>query len=241
MLQGLTAPQRTALGGKCEWLEIPADRAIFEHRQKGRHVYFLIAGRAAVYVERRPGEPVEFGRLAPGQMFGDLSVIDDGPQPVSVRSIEPCRVARLDQRTFLDLLKADASVMLAVMRHLAASVRTLQMRWIELGTVDEAGRLVAELQRLAFEGDIHGDTSLVRDMPDRGEVARRIASSREVVLRHLKRLQHQGVIEIDGRELRIVSLERLDALVRVARGESETAADTKQRSRAAPRKAPRRR
>lgn len=221
-LQSLPEATLKAIEAGCEWLNMPADRRIIDFRQADRHVYFLVEGTAEVARKAHGGRIMDFGELYAGEMFGLIAAVDGKGRSAAVVAQTPCYLARMDGDAFIALLQREPTVMLAVLRHLSGLVRTLTARCFELSTVAVQGRLLAELLRLALDGEISGDTAFVRRLPNRKELAGRIATAREVVSRNMQRLHQLGVIQLVGTSsIRVPSIARLDAMVREALGDIE--------------------
>lgn len=203
----------------CHWHDVAGDRPILDSRSGDRSVYFLVEGHALALLPTSSGRTVELCELHAGQMFGEISAIDGRARSAWVVARTPCVVARLEGEHFCALIEREPLVMKTVLRHLTGMVRTLTARVFELSVLAVPARLQAELLRIALEGDVSGDSAIVRRLPTHTELANRIATAREVVSREIGRLDRLGIIERRGTVMRVPSLSRLDEIVREALGD----------------------
>lgn len=220
-LKGLPSDALRSIEDAVEWLEIAPGKPILDYRSDGHCVFFLLRGRASVLLFTSSGRIVELSTLTEGRMFGELAAIDGLPRSASVVAETTCVVARLSAAHFLRLVEEERLVLRALLEHLAAMIRTLTSRVLELSVLTVPARLQAELLRMALEGQISGDSAIVRNMPTHGELANRIATAREVVSRELGQLDRKGIIQRRGGTLTVPSVSRLDAMVRTALGDVE--------------------
>ena len=65
----------------------PGD-VIIRENEAGESAYFIDAGKVAVYKDT-PGGQVHIAYLGPGDIFGEMSMVDDSPRSASVRAVEP--------------------------------------------------------------------------------------------------------------------------------------------------------
>lgn len=218
-LKGLTPSALQVLADCCQWRDVEPGQVIFRPEDSLRDVCFLVSGEALVAVQKATGLGVELSPLHAGEMFGELSAIDGSPRTVTVTTQSVCQLAFLPRYEFRALLEREHSVMYATFSNLSKTIRALVARCYELSVVDTPGRLLSELLRIALDGELSGDASLVSKMPTRTELAKRIASDRDTVSRQLRRLELQGVIALSGNSLRVLSISQLDGMVREAMGD----------------------
>ena len=86
--------------------------------QVGTGVYVILSGSVRVL---RGSD--ELARLAKGDFFGELSVIDQKPRYASVEAAEPTQVLALASWDLLALLETDAQLGLNMIKGLVARIR----------------------------------------------------------------------------------------------------------------------
>lgn len=100
----------------------PGD-VLFSAGDSGTEMFGVIDGA----IELRRGDVV-VGTIAPGETFGEMSLIDHSPRSLTAVASEPSEVAVIDERVFLFLVHETPMFALQMMRSLADRVRTLNER-----------------------------------------------------------------------------------------------------------------
>jgi CRP/FNR family transcriptional regulator len=103
-------------------------------------------------------------------------------------------------------------VALKVLRVVGGRLRRLVAIIEELSFTTVRHRLIALLARLAkSEGKRNGEGVELTLPSNNSELAAQIGTVRELVSRNLSRLQAEGLVQVDNRDLRIPSLKKLEA------------------------------
>ena len=86
--------------------------------------FFIIAsGKAEVVRERADGSKAVVNRFGPGDFFGELALLDNGPRTASVIATEPTECLILPRENFLGVLKRDGEMAIDIMVELAKRFR----------------------------------------------------------------------------------------------------------------------
>lgn len=218
LFAGLADARLSRLAQQCHWLQLDAHRSLLLRSDARRDVYFLLAGRLRVTTYSPGGRQVSFRDSVMGDWFGEIAAIDGEPRSADVVTLEPCTVASLDSDAFLALLQEEPLVAGRVMRHLAALVRQLSQRVIELSTLGVQNRLHAELLRMARAAGVADNQARLDPSPPHEALANRISTNREQVTRELTALARDGVIAKDGKAMVLRDVERLARMVVDVRG-----------------------
>lgn len=205
------------LESRCHWATYDREQKILGQLDESNDVFFLVSGKASVIVYSVAGKAVAFRDLEAGDMFGELAAIDDKPRAASVKAVETCRVASMTPVIFREVISDHPDVGEAILRHLVVQIRTLTDRVFEYSTLPVKHRIHAELLRLAKR--TNACEARIEPLPTHEEIANRISTHRQAVTSEMTRLTEFGLIERDGRTLRIKDLERLVQMVHEAVGD----------------------
>ena len=96
---------------------------IFVRGAEGHAMYVVLEGA----VELRVGDTV-LDTARPGDVFGEMALVDGSPRSATAVAMEETRLAPLDEGTFLDMVEDTPFFALHVMRTLAKRVRRLTQR-----------------------------------------------------------------------------------------------------------------
>lgn len=91
---------------------------IFEEGQEGEVMYVLIEGQ----VEIAAGEAV-IDVLSPGDIFGEMALIDNSPRSGTARALSRCKVAPVDEFNFVHYVQHSPLFALEVMKVMASRLR----------------------------------------------------------------------------------------------------------------------
>jgi len=213
IFRALTPEGRRALAHRCSWREFEPRQEIVRHQDDSRMVYFLIAGKAEVTIYSRSGKKVTFRDIHAGEIFGELAAIDGRPRSASVRATSHCTIAAMSPELFWQTLREEQGVMTDVLKYLSERVRDLSSKVVDLHTKDVPRRILAELLRVAQPSETEFGNAVLYPAPTAGDIAARVATTRETVARELSLLERAGIIERRGRTLVIPDFKKLRGLV----------------------------
>jgi CRP/FNR family cyclic AMP-dependent transcriptional regulator len=167
-------------------------------------VYLVLSGNLNVMVSNADGREAILSILGPGEMFGEMGVLDDEARSATVVAVTSSTLVAITKTDFKRHLRENFDVALYVMRKLVQRLRSADRRIESLALLDVSGRVVRLLRD--FGESAGGEHPMVRKI-SRQEIAKMVGASREMVSRVLKDLQARGLIEEDD-DGRIVLHER---------------------------------
>jgi len=213
LLRSLSAAELRALEQRCRWRRYRSGQQIVDRLSEDRSVFFVVQGRVRVVDYSPGGREVVYAILGPGAHFGELAAIDGRGRSASVLAIEDCILARITPDDLDSLLRRYSDLALALIRHLVAIIRTSDERITELSTLGALERVGRVLLRLAEPRADDPNVWSIARLPTQSSIAAQIGTSRETVARTLAQLAHDGLIERQGRHLRIPDRARVEALL----------------------------
>jgi len=201
---------RKVLIGQSRLESFDLGSTIIERGDKSNSVYFLLMGKVHVLDYSGSGRALTYASLKEGDMFGEMSAIDGLPRSAWVCAITPCRVATLSGKTFLELIKRNVDISLALLRQLSFRLRFADERLTEVSLLGTEQRACMELIRMAKPDPIKPGSYLIFHMPTQANFANMIGSSRETVSRIFGKLKEESVIINTKRGLCILNRKRLE-------------------------------
>lgn len=105
-----------------------AGEVIFRRGDKGDHAYFIERGRVEVTIPRGDGEFV-VASLGPGEIIGEMSMIDDAPRSATVCCVEETEVIAIQRSRFLKPLTDADPMMNLILRVVLTRFRSAQNRY----------------------------------------------------------------------------------------------------------------
>lgn len=182
---------------------------MFEH-EPGERVMILLSGRAKISRVHDDGRELLLSIRDPGDLIGDLALIDGQPRLASAIALEPVEALVIPAQAFrryVDSTPRIAVVMLAVF---ARRFRDTTVKLSQLVASDTVGRVAARILELAERYGHHSENELQVELPmSQEEFAAWAGASRAGVAHALQTLRDLGWIHT-GR--RLIVIRDVDAL-----------------------------
>jgi CRP-like cAMP-binding protein len=173
--------------------------------EEGEFLFVIRSGRAKVSIVHRDGREVILSFLGPGEVFGELSVLDGRPRSADVVVTEDAELMMLRRTDFLDLLHRRPRIAVALLEELASRMRRTDHQFAGLALLDVTNRVARTLLYLAEERGVEtADGLLLEERPTHQELACMAGTTRETVTRVIGQLEQQGYIACRGRSLLIL-------------------------------------
>jgi CRP/FNR family transcriptional regulator, cyclic AMP receptor protein len=192
---------------------------VIGYQDRSSDVFVVLEGKLRVELHSPDGKEIILADIGPGELFGELSAIDDQPRTASVSATTACRLAVIGGSTFREEALRDAASAEWLARRLVRQVRLLDERVYELNTLAVRNRLHCELLRLSIAAGIAGNRAVIEPAPTHGELAARIGTHREAVTRELQYLSGRDIVARQDRALAVNDIGQLTEIVRAAAGE----------------------
>ena len=159
------------------------------------------------------GRETTLALALPGDLVGETAACDGDLQPLDAIALTPAKVIGVDGDLFIDVATRNAGAALELARTLAARTRWIAATAGERTTNDVPARLAARLLDLAeIIGRMRSGTIELELPLTRTDVGQLAGMCRESASKTLSNWKRQGVLEHNGKTLRIF---RPDALERI--------------------------
>ena len=190
-----------ALDARCTWRRVAAKEWVIDYQDDGIDVFFVVAGSVRVLIYAKSGREVILADLEAGGFFGEMAPIDGHPRSASVLAVTDA--------VFLEALHDHPEVSMYVLKLLATRVRELDNRVLEYSTLDVRHRVSCELLRLARHDPNDSRRGVLSPAPTQAEIAARVSTSREAVVREMKLLEREGYLQRQRDALVLIDIPNL--------------------------------
>jgi CRP/FNR family cyclic AMP-dependent transcriptional regulator len=203
LFRGLPAGALEELARRAQVRSGPAGTLLVTQDEPGEALFIVCTGKAKVTVCGQNGREVTLALLRPGDVFGEVSLLDGSPRSANVVAAVDSQVLVVPREAFLQHLRSHPQTALNLMQVMARRLRRADEAIVGLALDDVEGRLCRTLVRLAREeGDMTTPGGLVlRRRPTQQELANMVGSSRETVSRTFTSLIRRGLVVPRGRTL----------------------------------------
>ena len=145
MFSLLDKDERATLAGLMKEESFEAGKIIYNVGDYGDSLYIVRRGRVQIFVEDELGENIVLGESRPGDVFGQISMLDGGPRTATALTEEPSEVLRLDRECLQQLVSshphAALDLLAVVGRRLRATDELLRMHVTRNANVEESEQL----------------------------------------------------------------------------------------------------
>jgi signal transduction histidine kinase len=101
------------------------------HEGRAEEVFYVIvSGRAEVSKQIQADMERVLHRPGPGEFFGEIALVQEGPRTASVRTIEPTTVLEIGREAFMSVLQRSASMAVRIMLQVTCRLRDADQRSI---------------------------------------------------------------------------------------------------------------
>jgi CRP-like cAMP-binding protein len=192
----------------------PAKHVIFHEGEEGDRLLLLLEGRVKVSLSSAEGKEAILSILEPGQLIGEMSLLDGGHRSATVTTMDACRFLVIWRRDFLGFLERRPSVALALLQALSMRLRATNDMVGNLSFLNLPARLARILLNLGQQYGKHTGEGIVIGLKlSQEELGNLVGVSRESVNRQVRLWVETGVLDYAHG---ILVLKDSDALFREA-------------------------
>lgn len=190
------------LAKQVEWIELKEGTTLFSKGDPGDSLYLIVSGWVKVVTTNQDGEELVLNHVGPGEVVGEVSLIDGEPRSAGVVTLTPFKAMILRRDVFLAELVGHPRLALGVMKGLAGKIR-LSTTYIEKA-IDWSQNVARGDYHFAI-GKIQAEHPLVvtRSHSDEARVAEFLAAFSRMIEQvrqreeNLKRQVQELTIQID--------------------------------------------
>lgn len=188
----------------------PVGASLMHEGQAGTEVMVIVSGRVKICEVTSDGQEVVLDFRGPGELLGELAVIDGKPRSSRVEAIEPVEVLAVAATAFNGLVAERPGIANVLLRDVVGRFRNADRKRIEFGAADTVGRVAARLvemvERFGTETTVGHEIDL---RITQEELAGWTGASREAVAKALRSLRELGLITTERRRITVLDLEDL--------------------------------
>ncbi len=212
LFERLSVDQLDRLEQHARIREFPKNSTVFLPSDQSDGVFLLGRGRVRICSNTADGKQAILAFIDPGEVFGELALIDGGDREERAEAAVDSTVILLPGAELRQLLEESSSLSLGVTKLIGLRRKRIERRLRNLlfrSNRDRLGHLLLELTEQygsSTEDGVHLDIRLSHQ-----ELASIIGVTRETVTTLLGEMQHEGVLRISRQKIVIRDLRRLAA------------------------------
>lgn len=176
----------------------PAATRVFHEGDSSDACYIVSEGSFRVTREHSDGRAITLATLGPGEIFGELAMLDGDTRSASAESITDGTLLALPANDVRSLLARNPEIALKLVAGLVRRLRAANMRLSRQSFQTVPSRVAGILAQLSREEqdnkDGEGEMSEVTIRMNQTDLAQLAGTSRESVSRFLAELERAGVV-----------------------------------------------
>ena len=202
--------ERAALHRHARVMRYPAGVRLLHQGEPGDKVLVIESGRAKVTYVTAGGKELVLRFCGPGELVGELAVLDGGPRLSSIVALEPVEALVIPASDFRTLLHAQPGIAWRLLVMLSTRFRDADLKRVEFGASDTVGRLAARLVELGERYGERRDEGVHIELPlSQDELGAWTGASRAGVAAALRTLRDLGWIETGRRRIVLLDTDAL--------------------------------
>src|SRR5678816_3346179 len=128
MFQLLDEDDRTALASVIDELKVPSGQTLFQAGDPGDSLFIVRVGQIELFIKDTAGQRIVLTTAGPGDMFGEVAMLDSGSRTATALALSDSEVLVLDRDDLILLFQRKPEAAL----HMLASLSGLTRRADEL-------------------------------------------------------------------------------------------------------------
>jgi len=194
-----------------------ANELLFSEGEPCNGLHIIARGKVRLFKTSVNGREQVLSVNVSGESVAEIPVFDGGPYPASAVAIEETEIVFISRRDFNAYCIEHPEVPLKVLKVVGARLRNLVGIIEELSFTTIRQRLISTLLKLALSEGRKTANGVEFQLPaSHQELASQLGTVRELISRNLMRLQAEGLLEVDARQIVVKDLEGLSALLDAA-------------------------
>ncbi|MDT3766636.1 Crp/Fnr family transcriptional regulator [Gleimia hominis] len=210
LFDGLDEQQQTSLRQRMGQTTLRRGEVLFEEGDQGNRLYIITEGKIKLGHTSLDGRENLLAVLGPGEIIGELTLFDPGARTASATAVSPVTLLYLEHSDLVEILDTNPTMARHMLRSLARRLRRTNESLADLVFSDVPGRVAKALLDLAdrFGTQTDHGVHVPHDLTQE-ELAQLVGASRETVNKSLADFVSRGWIQLEGRAVTLLDLDRL--------------------------------
>ena len=217
LLSSLSPAELQTLAARTVRKLFNAGEVLFSEGEPCNGLHIIARGKVRIFKTSVNGREQVLAVNVPGETVAELPVFDGGPFPASGSAVEETEIAFISRHDFQAYCMEHPEVSLKVLKVVGARLRRLVGIIEELSFTTIRQRLIAALVKLAQTEGRKTERGVEFQLPTtHQELANQLGTVRELISRNLMRLQAEGLLNVDARQIIVKDMKGLSALLDLA-------------------------
>jgi CRP/FNR family transcriptional regulator, cyclic AMP receptor protein len=181
---------------------------LFAKDDPGNSLYAVISGTVKISVSSPDGRNAILNLVGPGELFGEMSVLDGQPRSADATANSNCEIFVIDRRDFMPFVRSQPTLAMKFIELLCAKLRWTSEQVEQVILQDLPGRLASALLGLIEKRKPDPESHIISITQQ--EISEMVGMTRESINKQLRawvarnwvRLEHGAIVVLDPSALR---------------------------------------
>lgn len=220
LLGGLSGEDMDALLSISVEKKMESGEMIFFEGDPANGFYIVADGMVKIYKLSAGGKEHILHMFGPGEPFGEVPVFSGSAFPANAETTKKCILLFFPRRDFVNLIAANPHLAMNMLAVLSKRLRHFTIQVENLSLKEVPARLAGYFLLLAEE---QKNTAVVTLNISKGQLAGFLGTIPETLSRMLKKMNEHGLIDVEGRNIRLKNYDGLIDLAETGRLDPEEA------------------
>ena len=219
VLEALNEEERSRLLDRAVARRLQRGEILFLAGHPGTRIYIVLSGVMKLAARDFEGRETILGLAVPGDMVGEVAALDGTVQPLDAIATTPTRLAGIEAEALLDIVCGNPEAGLRLARSVATRTRWICDAALERTSSEVPARLAGRLLDLAELLGCTNGTHIYLELPmAQSDLGRLAGMCRESACKTMRRFKREGLLDYEGRKLRILRPDVLERIRCAGRG-----------------------
>jgi CRP/FNR family transcriptional regulator len=191
----------------------PKGARVFHEGDTSDACYVIRSGEVRVTREHSDGRAIALATLGPGELVGELAMIDGGVRSASVEALTDVELLAVSAADMKSLLERNAGITAKLVVALTKRLRETNERISRQSFQTVPSRVAGVLSQLVSEENAEQGRDGVTIRMNQADLAQLAGTSRESVSRFLAVLERAGVVRVGRGRVTVIEPHRLRAYI----------------------------
>src|SRR5665213_3385095 len=214
LLSSLSRPEFQMLAARTVRKHFTVGELLFSEDEPCYGLHIIAHGNVRIFKTSVNGREEVLAINQAGESVAELPVFDGGRYPASAIAVDDVEIAFISRQDFQAFCMEHPAVALKMLAVVGTRLRRLVGIIEELSFTTIRQRLISTLLRLAESEGKQTERGIEFQRPaTHQELANQLGTVRELISRNLMRLQAEGLLEVDARQIVVKDLDGLKAVL----------------------------
>ena len=210
LLSGLSDEEISKLENLIRIIRVAKKQFLYFPEDPSDSIYLLKEGRVKISKISDDGKEITLDILEPGEIFGELAIVDEGPRQTLAEVLEDALIYAINRKDFIDFTENKPDLAFKLTKLIGLRLRDVESKIEALVFRDVPSRLAALLLQLAANHGKPDQKGMRLNLKlTHQELGNLIGSTRETTTTWLNEFRKKGLIAFDRRQIIVLDLKEL--------------------------------